>query len=61
MHAFMISVQTAIYRASLILDIPFVMYAEEGESEYGGSKNLRNKKTYAIKRRIENYQYKKNF
>ena len=30
MHAFMISVQTAIYRASIIFDIPFVMFAEEG-------------------------------
>ncbi len=55
MHAFMISVQTAIYRASLILDIPFVMYAEEGESEYGGSKELRNKKTYAKEDGIKYY------
>ena len=55
MHAFMISVQTAIYRASIIYDIPFVMYAEEGESEYGGSKNLRNKKTYAKEEGIKYY------
>ena len=55
MHAFMISVQTAIYRASIILDIPFVMYAEEGESEYGGSKELRNKKTYAKEDGIKYY------
>lgn len=46
MHAFMISVQTAIYRASTIFDIPFVMFAEEGESEYGGATRLRNSPTY---------------
>ena len=55
MHAFMISVQTAIYRASLNFDIPFVMYAEEGESEYGGSKELRTKKTYAKEDGIKYY------
>ena len=31
---------TAIARASIAFDIPFVMFAE-GESEYGGSKNLK--------------------
>ena len=46
MHAFMISVQTAIYRASVIFDIPFVMFAEEGEAEYGGATRLRNSPTY---------------
>ena len=46
MHAFMISVQTAIYRASIMFDIPFVMFAEEGETEYGGDKTLRHKPTY---------------
>ena len=45
MHAFMISVQTAIYRASVMLDIPFVMFAEEGEAEYGGDTALRYKST----------------
>ena len=42
----MIAVQTAIYRASIIFDIPFVMYAEEGDAEYGGSTKLRNSPTY---------------
>jgi N-acetyl sugar amidotransferase len=48
MHAFMIAVQTAILRVSVAMDIPFVMYAEEGESEYGGSTELKNSPTYDI-------------
>ena len=55
MHAFMISVQTAIYRASIIFDIPFVMFAEEGESEYGGDLSLRNKQTYSKEEGIKFY------
>ena len=52
MHAFMISVQTAIYRASIIFDIPFVMFAEEGESEYGGDLNLN--MTDLFKKKVSN-------
>lgn len=48
MHAFMISVQTAIMRAAANFDIPFVMYAEEGETEYGGSSKLKNSPTYSV-------------
>ena len=55
MHAFMISVQTAIYRASIIFDIPFVMFAEEGESEYGGDLSLRYKQTYSKEEGIKFY------
>ncbi len=48
MHAFMIAVQTAILRVAVAMDIPFVMYAEEGESEYGGSTELKDSPTYDI-------------
>jgi N-acetyl sugar amidotransferase len=48
MHAFMIAVQTSIVRASVDFDIPFVMYAEEGETEYGGSSKLKDSPTYSI-------------
>jgi N-acetyl sugar amidotransferase len=55
MHAFMISVQTAIMRASVNFDIPFVMFAEEGETEYGGSTKLKNSATYSIEDGINFY------
>jgi len=48
MHAFMIAVQTAIMRTAVNFDIPFVMYAEEGETEYGGSSKLKNSPTYSV-------------
>ena len=55
MHAFMISVQTAIMRCSVLYNIPLVMFAEEGESEYGGSSKLENKSTYDIEDSINFY------
>lgn len=55
MHAFMILVQTAIARASVAFDIPFVMFAEDGESEYGGSKKLENQHYYEFQDGINFY------
>jgi N-acetyl sugar amidotransferase len=55
MHAFMISVQTAIMRCSVLYNIPLVMFAEEGESEYGGSSKLKNKSTYDVEDSINFY------
>lgn len=55
MHAFMILVQTAIVRASVAFDIPFVMFAEEGESEYGGSTKLENQYYYEFEDSINFY------
>jgi N-acetyl sugar amidotransferase len=55
MHAFMIAVQAAIFRTSVTYDIPFVMFAEEGETEYGGTSRLKNKSTYDVKDSIEIY------
>ena len=55
MHAFMILVQTAIARASVAFDIPFVMFAEDGESEYGGSKKLENQPYYEFQDAINFY------
>ena len=55
MHAFMILVQTAVARASVAFDIPFVMFAEEGESEYGGSKKLENQHYYEFEDGINFY------
>lgn len=68
MHAFMIVVQTAIMRTAINFDIPFVMFAEEGEAEYGGSTKLQESPTYEVKDGIEFYlsgldpeQYTKDF
>lgn len=55
MHAFMVAVQTAILRVAVDLRIPLIMYAEEGESEYGGSTKLLNSPTYSIEDAVEFY------
>lgn len=55
MHAHMIAIQTVIFRCAVIYDIPFVMFAEEGESEYGGSTKLKNKHTYDLEDSINFY------
>jgi len=36
-HPFTMGISTAVIRSALAYDIPFIMYGEEGESEYGGS------------------------
>lgn len=55
MHAFMTAVQAAVMRASVIFDIPLVMFAEEGESEYGGDSKMANSPTYDIEDSIKFY------
>lgn len=55
MHAHMIAVQTVLFRCAVQYDIPFVMFAEEGESEYGGSTKLKNKHTYDLEDSVDIY------
>lgn len=55
MHAWMISVQTAIFRSAVQYDIPFVMFAEEGETEYGGTSKLKDQATYEVEDSISIY------
>lgn len=55
MHAFMITVQTVIFRSAVHYKIPFVMFAEEGETEYGGTNKLKNKATYDLEDSITIY------
>jgi N-acetyl sugar amidotransferase len=55
MFAWIISVQTAIFRCAVIFDIPFVMFGEEGEVEYGGSSKLKSKSTYSLEESINLY------
>ncbi len=55
MGAFMMVVQAAIFRSAITYDIPFVMFAEEGETEYGGSSKLKNSHTYDVDDSINFY------
>lgn len=55
MHAHMMAVQTVIFKCAVLFDIPFVMFAEEGESEYGGSTKLKNSHTYNMEDSIDLY------
>lgn len=55
MHAFMIAVQAAVMRCSVLFDIPLVMFAEEGESEMGGDNALANSPTYEVEHSIKFY------
>lgn len=55
MHAHMMAVQTVIFKCAVLFDIPFVMFAEEGESEYGGSTKLKNQHTYDVEDSIGLY------
>jgi len=51
----MTAVQTAIFRMAVCLNIPLVMFGEEGESEYGGSSKLRHSATYDVEDSINLY------
>jgi N-acetyl sugar amidotransferase len=55
MFAWIMSVQTAIFRCAVLFDIPFVMFGEEGEVEYGGSSKLKSKATYDLEDSIKLY------
>ncbi len=55
MHAHMMAVQTVVFRCAVTYNIPFVMFAEEGETEYGGSSKLKNKYTYDLEDSINFY------
>lgn len=55
LHAWMISVQTVIFRCAVLFDIPFVMWGEEGETEYGGTTKLKNEVGYTQEDSIKLY------
>ena len=55
MFSWIIGVQTAIFRCAVLFDIPFVMFGEEGEVEYGGSNKLKSKATYDLEDSIKLY------
>ncbi len=55
MHSHMICIQTVIFKAAVLFGIPFVMFAEEGETEYGGVTKLKNRPTYDLEDSINLY------
>lgn len=62
------AVQTTIFRFAQKLSIPFVMFGEDGETEYGGAKKLKNSHFYNAEDAVHIYleghdpnQYKSRF
>jgi len=51
---------TAMLQLASSLKIPLIMFGEEGESEYGGSKKLRHTAFYDVKDSIDLYTYGNN-
>lgn len=49
------AVQTAIFQTAVRFGIPLVMFGEEGETEYGGSKKLKDSACYDIEDSIQLY------
>jgi N-acetyl sugar amidotransferase len=48
LHSWMINVQAAILRTAVNYRIPFIIYGEEGETEYGGTSRLKDQPFYDI-------------
>ena len=46
--SWIINVQVAIFKTAINFNVPFVMFGEEGETEYGGSSKLKNSAVYEI-------------
>lgn len=49
------AVQTVVFRLAVVMDIPFVMFGEEGEVEYGGTSALSSKASYDIDESVALY------
>lgn len=50
-----IAVQATIFRMAVLLRIPFVMFGEDGEAEYGGSSKLQQSACYDVEHSIKVY------
>lgn len=66
--AWMTNVQTAIFRLAIQMNIPLIMFGEEGETEYGGSSKLKETPYYGLEESLNIYlsginpeQYRKDF
>ena len=66
--SWIINVQVAIFKVAIKFNIPFVMFGEDGEVEYGGSSKLKDSAVYDIEDSVKLYlsgikpdQYKDEF
>lgn len=53
--SWIINVQVAIFKTAINFKVPFVMFGEDGEVEYGGSRKLKNSAVYDIEDSIKLY------
>jgi N-acetyl sugar amidotransferase len=53
--SWIIAVQVAVFKTAINFNIPFIMFGEEGEMEYGGSSKLRNSPFYKREDSIKIY------
>lgn len=55
LYGWQINLQGAILRTALAFDIPFILYGEDGEVEYGGSTETKDQWSYSVKYAIKVY------
>lgn len=53
--SWIINVQVAIFKTAINFNVPFVMFGEDGEVEYGGTNKLKNSAVYGIEDSIKLY------
>lgn len=53
--SWMTNVQVAIFRMAIKMNVPLVMFGEEGETEYGGTSKLKNSAVYDIEDSVKIY------
>lgn len=53
--SWMTNVQAAIFRLAIQMNIPLIMFGEEGEVEYGGTRKLKDSATYDLEDSIKIY------
>ncbi len=61
LFGWMIVVQAALFRVATLFDVPFVMYGEEGESEYGGTSKYQNQINFSKEEKVKTYLSGVNF
>lgn len=53
--SWIINVQVAIFKTAINFNVPFVMFGEDGEVEYGGTNKLKNSAVYGIEDSVKLY------
>lgn len=55
LYSWQINLQVAVLKTALAFNVPFIMYGEDGEVEYGGSTQTKNQYWYDVKYGVEVY------